>query len=152
MPVTGLKREELRNAMLWLKALHIFGVIAWFSGIFYLPRLFVYHADVKDQTSHERFVVMERRLYTMMNVGASLAVVFGLWMVLLAPAYLQTGWLRTKLVLVVLVIGYHHYCKKLMRDFAQGKNDRSARWYRVFNEMPALLLLGIVILATVKPF
>lgn len=138
--------------MLWLKALHIFGVIAWFSGIFYLPRLFVYHAEVKDQPSHDRFVVMERRLYMMMNVGASLAVVFGLWMVLMAPAYLQTGWLRTKLVLVVLVIGYHHYCKKLMRDFAQGKNRRSARWYRVFNEMPALLLLGIVILATVKPF
>lgn len=138
--------------MIWLKALHIFGVIAWFSGIFYLPRLFVYHADVKDQLSHERFVVMERRLYMMMNVGASLAVVFGLWMVLLAPAYLQTGWLRTKLVLVVLVIGYHHYCKKLMRDFAKAKNRRSARWYRVFNEMPALLLLGIVILATVKPF
>jgi putative membrane protein len=144
-------RIRADEPMLWLKAFHVFGVIAWFAGLFYLPRLFVYHADAADRISLERFVVMERRLFMMMNLGAFLAIVFGASMLLAVPGYLATGWLRLKLVLVAALIAYHLVCGKLLRDFAAGRNHRSARWYRVFNEVPALLLLGVVILAVVKP-
>jgi protoporphyrinogen IX oxidase len=138
--------------ILWLKAFHIFGVIAWFAGLFYLPRLFLYHAGATDAVSLERFIVMERRLYGMMSFGAGLALGFGVAMVIVAPAYLSTGWLRTKLVLVLLLIGYHQYCRVLMRTFAAGRNTRSQRWFRWFNEAPTLVLLAILILAVVKPF
>jgi putative membrane protein len=138
--------------ILWLKAFHIFGVIAWFAGMFYLPRLFVYHATATDTVSLERFVVMERRLYGMMSLGAALAIGFGVSMLIAEPAYLSFGWLRTKLVLVALLIGYHHYCRVLMRDFAAGRNTHSQRWYRWFNEAPTLVAIVIVILAVVKPF
>ena len=138
--------------MLWLKAAHVFGVIAWFAGLFYLPRLFVYHADTADEISIERFIVMERRLYVMMSIGAAIAILFGISMLLIAPAYLSQGWLKTKLVLVLILIGYHIYCRKLAGDFAARRNTRSARWFRAFNEVPSLLLIGIVILAVVKPF
>jgi putative membrane protein len=138
--------------MLWLKAFHIVGVIAWFAGLFYLPRLFVYHAGAADRISLERFVVMERRLFIMMNLGAVLAIVFGISMLLAAPGYLAMGWLRLKLLLVAALIIYHLFCFKLLREFAAERNRRSAKWYRLFNEVPALLLLGVVILAVVKPF
>jgi putative membrane protein len=138
--------------MLWLKAFHVFGVIAWFAGLFYLPRLFVYHADAADRISLERFVVMERRLFMMMNLGAVLALVFGVSMVVAVPGYLAMGWLRFKLVFVAALITYHLFCFKLLREFAAGRNRRSAKWYRVFNEVPALLLLAVVVLAVVKPF
>ena len=138
--------------MLWLKAFHVFGVIAWFAGLFYLPRLFVYHAETRDAAGLERFVIMERRLYIMMSVGAVLAVGFGASMLIAVPGYLGMGWLRVKMLLVGALIVYHGVCLKLLRDFAAGRNRHSARWYRVFNEAPALLLVGIVILAVVKPF
>jgi protoporphyrinogen IX oxidase len=138
--------------MLWLKAFHVFGDIAWFAGIFYLPRLYVYHADAADEIGLKRFEVMERRLYAMMSLGAGIAIACGLGMIALAPAYLTMHWLHAKLALVLLLLGYHGYCRVLNRDFAARRNTRSARWYRVFNEVPALLLLGIVILAVVKPF
>jgi putative membrane protein len=138
--------------MLWLKAFHVFGVIAWFAGVFYLPRLFVYHADTHDGPGLERFILMERRLYIMMSVGAVLAVGFGASMLIAAPGYLSLGWLRVKMLLVAALIVYHLICFKLLRDFAAGRNRHSANWYRIFNEAPALLLLGIVILAVVKPF
>jgi putative membrane protein len=138
--------------MLWLKALHVIAVVTWFAGLFYLPRLFIYHADATDSISTERFVIMERRLFTIMTIGASLSVIFGLSMLSGFPAYLQMGWLRIKLLLVALLIGYHAYCYKLMRDFATQRNTRSGKWLRLFNEIPALLLIAIVILAVVKPF
>ena len=138
--------------MLWLKALHVIAVVTWFAGLFYLPRLFIYHADATDSISTERFVIMERRLFTIMTIGASLSVIFGLSMLIGFPAYLQMGWLRIKLLLVALLIGYHAYCYKLMRDFAAQRNTRSDKWLRLFNEVPALLLIAIVILAVVKPF
>ena len=138
--------------MLWFKAAHVFGVIAWFAGLFYLPRLFVYHADTSDEISIERFIVMERRLYVMMSIGAIIAIVFGISMLLTAPGYLSQGWLRLKLLLVLILIGYHFVCRKLCGDFAARRNLRSAKWYRAFNEVPSLLLIGIVILAVVKPF
>jgi putative membrane protein len=138
--------------MLWLKAVHVIAVITWFAGLFYLPRLFVYHADAGDAISIERFKVMERRLFALMTVGAAAGVGLGAAMLAAAPAYLDMQWLRIKLALVLLVIFYHAYCYQLMRDFAQDRNARSARWYRGFNEVPSLLLIAIVLLAVVKPF
>jgi putative membrane protein len=137
--------------MLWIKALHIFFVIAWFAGLFYLPRLFVYHADTRDTPGHERFVVMERRLFMMMSLGAIGSVVFGTWLMLDAwwPAPL---WLHLKLGFVVLLLLYHMLCYKLMLDFRAGRNTRSARFYRVFNELPALILIAVLLLVVIKPF
>jgi putative membrane protein len=137
--------------MLWLKAFHVIAVITWFAGLFYLPRLFVYHADAKDSVSIERFVIMERRLFAMMSIGAVASLSFGAAMLVEAPVYLTMGWLRVKLLLVLFLIAYHGFCYKLMRDFAQNRNSHSARWYRGFNEVPSLLLIAIVLLAVVKP-
>jgi putative membrane protein len=138
--------------MLWLKAFHVIAVITWFAGLFYLPRLFVYHADAKDTISVERFQLMERRLFAIMTIGAAASVAFGAAMLAAAPVYLTMGWLRFKLLLVLLLIAYHLSCYKLLRDFAQNRNAHSAKWYRGFNEVPSLLLIAIVVLAVVKPF
>jgi protoporphyrinogen IX oxidase len=138
--------------MLWLKAFHVVAVVAWFAGLFYLPRLFVYHADAADAIGIERFKIMERRLFSLMTIGAAASIALGLAMLAAAPAYLSLGWLRIKLLLVLLVIAYHGYCYKLLRDFARNRNARSAKWLRGFNEVPSLLLLVIVLLAVVKPF
>src|SRR3974390_1453809 len=138
--------------MLWLKAFHIIAVVAWFAGLFYLPRLYVYHADAKDAVSTQRFEIMERRLFIIMTIGAAGSILFGAMMLIASPVYLQMSWLKVKLLLVALVIAYHAYCHRLMRDFAGQRNRRSAKWFRAFNEAPSLLLIGIVILAVVKPF
>jgi putative membrane protein len=138
--------------MLWLKAFHIVFVVTWFAGIFYLPRLFIYHAAATDALSIERFQMMERRLFAIMTIGATLTLLFGLSMIAVTPALLAAGWLRLKLALVVALIGYHVWCYRLMGDLRAGRNRRSSTWYRVFNEAPALLLIAIVILAVVKPF
>ena len=137
--------------MLWLKAFHVVAVVTWFAGLFYLPRLYVYHADATDAVSIERFKVMERRLFALMTVGAAASVGLGAAMVAAAPAYLTMEWLRIKLLLVVVLIAYHVFCYRLMRDFAENRNVRGAKWYRVFNEVPSLLLIAIVVLAVVKP-
>ena len=138
--------------MLWLKAFHVIFVVTWFAGLFYLPRLFVYHATTTDTVSLDRFVVMERRLFSIMTLGATLAAVFGISMIVAAPSYLAAGWLHVKLTLVALLIAYHAWCYQLMVALRIGKNRHSQRWYRLFNEVPALLLIAIVILAVVKPF
>jgi protoporphyrinogen IX oxidase len=137
--------------MLWLKAFHVIAVIAWFAGLFYLPRLYVYHADARDSISIERFKIMERRLFALMTIGAVAGVGLGAAMLAATPLYLTMPWLRIKLLLVLLVVAYHGYCYKLMRDFAQDANAHSARWYRAFNEIPSLLLIAIVLLAVIKP-
>ena len=137
--------------MLWLKAFHIVFVVTWFAGLFYLPRLFVYHVAATDAVSRERFVVMERRLFGMMTMGGALAIAFGLSMVAAAPGYLDFPWLRVKLVLVAALVVYHLWCRKLIRDLRDGRNSRSQRWYRIFNEVPLLFLIAIVVLAVVKP-
>lgn len=138
--------------MLWLKAFHIIFVVTWFAGLFYLPRLFVYHAAATDAPSLERFVVMERRLFGIMTIGAALAAVFGIAMIVWAPGYLQAGWMHAKLALVALLVGYHVWCRRLMIDLRETRRVRSQRWYRLFNEAPALLLIAIVVLVVVKPF
>ena len=136
--------------MLWLKALHVVFVVTWFAGLFYLPRLYVYHTDTNDAPGLQRFVTMERRLFFIMSVGAVLAVLFGMAMILAAPGYLAQGWLRAKLMLVALLVGYHFWCYRLMLALRAGANPHSQRWYRWFNELPGRLLLAIVILAVVK--
>lgn len=137
--------------MLWLKAFHVVFVVTWFAGLFYLPRLFVYHVTATDTLGLERFVVMERRLFGIMTVGATLAVILGVSMIVAAPGYLAFGWLRMKLVLVALLAGYHVWCQRLMVALREGKSRHSERWLRLFNEIPALLLVAIVVLAVVKP-
>lgn len=142
---------ELTSNFLWLKALHIIFVVTWFAGLFYLPRLFVYHAVTTDAISLERFKVMERRLFFIMTLGAVLAMIFGSLLLLVFPGYLAQTWLKIKLLLVLLLIGYHHWCYRLLRQFAMDKNVHTQRWYRWFNEAPTLLLFAIVILVVVKP-
>ena len=137
--------------MLWLKALHVVFVVTWFAGLFYLPRLFVYHVATTDTPGLARFIVMERRLFFIMSLGALLAVLFGIAMIIAAPGYLAMGWLRAKMLLVAALVVYHAWCYRLMLTLRASANHHSERWYRVFNEVPALLLLAIVILAVVKP-
>jgi putative membrane protein len=138
--------------MLWLKAFHVVFVVTWFAGLFYLPRLFIYHVVAEDTVSIERFKIMERRLFIIMTIGAALTALCGIAMVVAAPVYLSFGWLHAKLALVALLIAYHVWCYLLMLDLRAGKNAHSQRWYRFFNEAPSLLLIAIVILAVVKPF
>jgi putative membrane protein len=137
--------------MLWLKAFHVVFVVTWFAGLFYLPRLYVYHAAATDKLSLARFIVMERRLFFIMTLGALLAVLFGIAMLIASPAYLQLGWLRAKLLLVAGLVGYQAWCYQLMLSLRAGRPPRTQRWYRLFNEVPALFLVAIVVLAVVKP-
>lgn len=138
--------------MLWLKAFHLIFVVTWFAGLFYLPRLFIYHAAATDTVSIERFKVMERRLFGIMTIGGTLAAIFGISMLIAAPVLLKLGWIHTKMTLVVLLIGYHAWCYRLMRQLAANTNRRSSRWYRIFNEVPTVFLIAIVLLAVLKPF
>ncbi len=138
--------------MLWLKAFHVVGVVSWFAALLYLPRLFVYHAATEDAAGNARFKVMERKLFAMMTIGAVIALVFGISMLAVSPEYLLMRWLQLKLALVMLLIGYHGACFALLQEFQADRNSRTARWYRLFNEVPTVLLVGIVILAVVKPF
>ncbi len=140
--------------MSYILSLHIIAVIAWFAGLFYLPRLFVYHAQTQDEISLERFKVMERRLYKAIMVPAMLAsVFFGIWLLVLNPDYyLKAGWMHAKLLFVVLLIGYHHVCGYYVRKFSNNQNTKSHYYYRVFNEIPTVILISIVFLAEVKPF
>jgi putative membrane protein len=137
--------------LLWLKAFHVVFLVTWFAGLFYLPRLFVYHVSAADEISRARFVVMERRLFVMTTIGAVLTVLFGIAMIFMVPGYLQQTWLHAKLTLVLLVIAYQIWCLLLMHALRDGRNRHSERWYRLFNEAPGLLLIAIVILAVVKP-
>lgn len=142
------------TSILWLKALHIFFMVAWFAGIFYLPRLFVYHAENTDSNTSETFKVMERRLLFFVTPFAILTLVFGLWIINLYGFewFKQSHWLHAKITLVVLLYGYHAYCFKLLKDFKLDRNTKSGRYFRIFNELPVLVLLAIIILAVVKPF
>jgi putative membrane protein len=139
--------------MLWLKAFHLFFVVAWFAGLFYLPRLFVYHVDVNHPDEHQRFCVMERRLYAMTTIGMIGTWIFGLATLFAGPEiYMKAGWLHTKLLLVLVLSGYHGWLKTRVRAFAQQRNTKPARFYRMMNEVPTVLLLAIVLLVVLKPF
>tara|TARA_B110000438_G_scaffold100018_1_gene98952 strand:- start:599 stop:1024 length:426 start_codon:yes stop_codon:yes gene_type:complete len=141
--------------MLWIKAIHVISVITWFAALFYLPRLFVYHAMSDDDTSIERFKVMERKLYRgIMMPSFIIATLMGWWMLqdYAWEVYSYQYWLQLKLLLVGLLIIYHFYCGYLVGVFAEDKNIRSHTFYRWFNEIPVVLLIGIIILVVVKPF
>ncbi|MFJ4289296.1 CopD family protein [Cupriavidus sp. NPDC089707] len=140
--------------MLWVKALHIVFVVSWFAGLFYLPRIFVNLAMETDAASIQRLLLMARKLFRFMTMLAVPAVVFGLWLYLGYGIGRGTGqgWMHAKLALVLVLIGYHHGCGVLLRKFEGGRNTRSHKFYRWFNELPVLLLLAVVILVVVKPF
>ena len=138
--------------MLWVKALHIVFMVTWFAGLFYLPRLFVYHAMTQDRPSIERFKVMERKLYWgIMTPGAVLTIGFGLWL-WLGWFRGASGWLHAKLALVAVLVGYHLWCARLLRDFAADRNGKSHVWLRCFNEVPVVILFATVFLVVLKPF
>lgn len=139
---------------LWLKAFHIMAVVTWFSGLFYLPRLFVYHAETRDTEGNERFKVMERKLYRGITTP-SMVVVIGLGIALLSlnPAYyMSQPWMHAKLLLVTLLIVFHFFCGYHLKQFANDNNQKSHVYFRVFNELPVLALIGVIILVVVKPF
>lgn len=140
--------------MLWIKAFHIIAMVCWFAGIFYLPRLFVYHAACDDQPGRERFKVMERKLYRGITTPSMIAtVVFGVWLISYNVAgYMSLGWMHAKLVLVALLIVYHFYCGYLVTVFRDDRNTRGHVFYRWFNELPVFVLVAVTILVVVKPF
>jgi putative membrane protein len=129
-------------------------MVTWFAGLFYLPRLFVYHAMSDDETSNERFKVMERKLfYGIMNPGGVLTILFGLWLIFGWGMGINSGgWFHVKMLLVLILIGYHIYCGRIINDFKHNKNQRGHIFYRWFNEFPVLILIAVVILAVVRPF
>jgi putative membrane protein len=139
---------------MWLKAWHLIGMVAWFAGLFYLPRLFVYHAMSDDQPSIERFKIMERKLFNGIATPAAIfTLAIGLWM-LYDYAWAAFGghlWLHIKLGLLAILVAYHLYCGKLLVDFKHDRNRHGHVWYRWFNELPVLLLIAIVLLAVLKP-
>ncbi|WP_026317841.1 CopD family protein [Algicola sagamiensis] len=139
--------------VLLFKALHIFFMVAWFAGIFYLPRLFVYHAETAEAAVSEQFKIMERRLLYFVTPFAILTIVFGLLVIMIYGRdwFRFSLWLHVKFVFVILLYVYHGYCFKLLKDFKENRNKRSSRFYRIFNELPVLLLLAIVLLAVMKP-
>jgi putative membrane protein len=137
--------------MLWLKALHIIFMVTWFAGLFYLPRLFVYHALAEDAVSKERFKLMERKLFWgIMTPGGLLTLAFGLWLWL--GWGFAGGWLHAKLALSALLVAYHVWCAMLMFDFRADRNQKSHVWFRWFNEFPTLVLFAAVFLVVLKPF
>ena len=136
----------------WLKALHIIFMVTWFAGLFYLPRLFIYHADAKDDISHQRFLVMQRKLFIIMSIGMVITIVLGLMLLAKNPSLMQMSWLKVKLLFVVGLIFYHFHTHKIHREFRDGECKRSSKWLRFYNEAPAVFLFVIIILAVVKPF
>lgn len=140
--------------MLWVKAFHIIAVICWFAAIFYLPRLFVYHSESKDELSNNRFKIMERKLYRGIMTPSMVAVlILGGWLISFNPDYyFSQGWLHAKLLLVGLLIVFHFYCGHILKQFRDDQNQKSHKFYRVLNEVPVFMLVAIVILAVVRPF
>jgi putative membrane protein len=137
--------------MLWIKSFHIIFMVTWFAGLFYLPRLFVYHAMSEDTASRERFKIMERKLFFgIMTPGAILTIVFGLWLWLGYGFY--GGWLYAKMALVAVLVVYHVYCGKLMIDFRRDRNRHGHVFYRWLNELPVVVLIAIILLVELQPF
>lgn len=140
--------------ILWIKALHLFFMVAWMAGIFYLPRLFVYHAQTDIQSVKDQFKIMEKRLWWFVTPFAFLTLFFGLWLIYSYGSvwFKVSIWLHIKLVFVIALYAYHFYLLKLVKQFAADENQHSSRFYRILNEAPVLVLLSIVCLAVVRPF
>lgn len=143
---------QLASGYLWFKALHVAFMVTWFAGLFYLPRLFIYHTDATDEAGDARFVVMERRLFAIMTIGAALTTAFGLVLLIINPALLGVAWFRVKLVLLAGLAVYHVRCLGWMRRLRDGRKPADTKWLRWFNEIPVIFLLGMIGLAVVKPF
>jgi protoporphyrinogen IX oxidase len=137
---------------LWFKALHIAFMVTWFAGLFYLPRLFIYHAEADDAPSRSRFSLMEKRLYAIMTIGATLTALFGIALLWMQPHLLYRGWFQAKLLLIVAMVAYHFSCRHWIRRLQSTSDIQPTRGLRWFNEIPVLFLLGIVVMAVVKPF
>lgn len=138
--------------MLWIKALHIVFISSWFAGLFYLPRIFVNLAMETDTASHQRLMLMAQKLYRFMTILMIPALALGLILWLHYGIGKDSVWMHLKVALVFVLIGYHHFCKRLLRQFERGENTRSHIWYRWFNELPVLGMFAVVILVVVKPF
>ena len=136
---------------LWLKGLHIVFMVTWFAGLFYLPRLFIYHATATDPASRERFSSMEIRLFVIMTIGAALTAVFGFWMLAINPALLELGWFHAKLTLLAGLVIYHYRCYHRIATLRTDTPVQNTKWLRWFNEIPTIFLLAIILLAVVKP-
>ncbi|RTE85635.1 MULTISPECIES: protoporphyrinogen oxidase HemJ [Gammaproteobacteria] len=137
----------------WFKALHLITMVAWFAGIFYLPRLFVYHAESNEPSVHAQLTIMERRLLYFITPFAILTLIFGAGMLYIyGLEWLKhSGWMHIKLTLVAALCGYHIYCFKLLKQFAKGENSHSGKWFRWFNEAPVIVLFSVILLAVLKP-
>jgi putative membrane protein len=139
--------------MLWLKALHIIFMVTWFAGLFYLPRLFVYHTQSSDPVSLERFKIMERKLFFgIMTPGAVLTVFFGAWLWIERGYGVDLIWLNLKFALVTILVAYHVYCGVLLKNFKHDRNRHGHIFYRWLNEFPVLILIAVVFLAVIRPF
>lgn len=140
--------------MLWIKAFHLMAMVTWFAGIFYLPRLFVYHAMTEDEPGRDRFRTMERKLYRGIMTPSMIAtLLFGTWLIALNPGYyLEQGWLHVKLLLIAVLVAYHLWCGHFVRLFRDERNTRNHVFFRVINEAPVLLLVAIILLAVLRPF
>ena len=140
------------NWYLWIKAMHIAFMVTWFAGLFYLPRLFIYHSEATESADRLRFTVMEKRLFIIMTIGATLTAIFGLILLWLNQALLSQGWFQAKLVLLLGLLFYHQRCWRWIGTLAAGRLPANTRWLRWFNELPVVFLLGIISLAVVKFF
>ena len=140
--------------MIWVKALHLIFMVAWFAGLFYLPRLFVNHAMTDQASLHIQFGIMERKLYRFITPWMVLTLAFGAWLLFdyAWQAYAHTSWLKIKLSLIIILVGYHFYCGKLIRELAANPAYQTHIWFRWFNELPVFILFAVIILAVVKPF
>jgi len=138
---------------LWLKAFHVVFMVTWFAGLFYLPRLFIYHSMNENKSGFALFEVMEKRLFGIMTLGALLTVIFGSALVVMNWSYLITStWFFVKFIFILMLFAYHYWCFRIMIQFREGLNQRSHTWYRWFNEMPAIALIAIIVMVIVKPF
>ena len=142
----------MATSYLWLKGLHIVFMVTWFAGLFYLPRLFIYHTTAADAVSRDRFETMEMRLFAIMTIGAVLTAVFGLALLFINRALLHISWFHAKLVLLAGLLLFHWRCYEWMRRLRSSAVSTDTRWLRWFNEIPSVLLIAIVLLAVVKPF
>ena len=143
---------QLASFILWFKALHIAFMVTWFAGLFYLPRLFIYHAEAADPGSRQRFTLMEKRLFTIMTIGAVMTALFGVLLLIGNPGLLSTGWFQVKLFFLVAMVLYHWRCWRWITCLGATTEPQGTRGLRWFNEIPVVFLLVIVLLAVLKPF
>jgi putative membrane protein len=145
-------KMQLSAAYLWIKALHLAFMVTWFAGLFYLPRLFIYHTQAEVAADRQRFNTMERRLFIMMSIGAALTALFGTNLLISNPALLEQGWFRSKLLILIAMFVYHYRCWRWIQTLDDRAQPGSTRWLRWFNEIPVVFLLVIICLAVIKPY